>query len=150
MNRLLGCLAIVAAAVLAIACSTSGNPVAPASTSTGSSASGTVAGATAPEPGIEPTSGDAVRGKLHACRSNSSRNPNPACAAAAAEAFRLFDADGDGAITAQELTAGMRSLGRRLTDAEARRLLNAGDRDGNGTLNSQEFLGLVPTLLNLL
>ncbi|XP_062067015.1 calmodulin-like protein 3 [Lepus europaeus] len=44
------------------------------------------------------------------------------------EAFSLFDKDGDGSITTQELGTVMRSLGQNPTEAELQ------DRDGNGTV----------------
>lgn len=50
------------------------------------------------------------------------------------EAFNLFDKDGDGKITSQELGIVMRSLGQRPTEAELRDMVNEVDEDGMDTI----------------
>uniref|UniRef100_A0A8D2B0J4 Calmodulin like 3 n=1 Tax=Sciurus vulgaris TaxID=55149 RepID=A0A8D2B0J4_SCIVU len=59
------------------------------------------------------------------------------------EAFSLFDKDGDGCITTQELGTVMRSLGQNPTEAELQGMVNEIDRDGNGTVDFPEFLGMM-------
>ena len=56
------------------------------------------------------------------------------------EAFALFDKDGDGRITSQELGTVMRSLGQNPTEAELRDMIHEVDCDGNGTVDFDEFL----------
>lgn len=46
------------------------------------------------------------------------------------EAFRLFDKDGDGSITTQELGSVMRSLGQYAMADELRQMLDEIDSDG--------------------
>ncbi|XP_020041769.1 calmodulin-like protein 3 [Castor canadensis] len=59
------------------------------------------------------------------------------------EAFSLFDKDGDGCITTQELGTVMRSLGQNPTEAELQGMVNEIDRDGNGTIDFSEFLSMM-------
>lgn len=59
------------------------------------------------------------------------------------EAFSLFDKDGDGCITTQELGTVMRSLGQNPTEAELQSMVNEIDKDGNGTVDFPEFLGMM-------
>lgn len=47
-------------------------------------------------------------------------------------AFKLFDLDGNGTITAQELRIMMKNLGSDLTDEEVELLIREADYDGNG------------------
>jgi len=49
------------------------------------------------------------------------------------EAFRLFDKDGDGSITQEELGRFMRSLGQFARAQELHDMLQEGDRDGKLT-----------------
>ena len=46
------------------------------------------------------------------------------------EAFSLFDRDGDGTITTEELGAVMRSLGQHPTESELQDMINEVDTDG--------------------
>jgi calmodulin len=59
------------------------------------------------------------------------------------EAFSLFDKDGDGSITTQELGTVMRSLGQNPTEAELQGMVNEIDKDGNGTVDFPEFLTMM-------
>ncbi|XP_075240188.1 calmodulin-alpha-like [Convolutriloba macropyga] len=59
------------------------------------------------------------------------------------EAFSLFDKDGDGTITTQELGTVMRSLGQTPTEQELQDMINEVDADGNGLIDFEEFLEMM-------
>ncbi|KAF9876088.1 calmodulin [Colletotrichum karsti] len=59
------------------------------------------------------------------------------------EVFDLFDKDGTGDITAQELGEVMRSLGLNPSDTELTDMVNEVDADNNGTIDFNEFLNLM-------
>uniref|UniRef100_F1LFW9 Calmodulin-2/3/5 n=1 Tax=Ascaris suum TaxID=6253 RepID=F1LFW9_ASCSU len=59
------------------------------------------------------------------------------------EAFSVFDRDGDGRITVDELGAVMDSLGEHPSESELRRMISEFDEDGNGTIEMDEFLRLM-------
>ncbi|KAL6007280.1 hypothetical protein ACLOJK_032776 [Asimina triloba] len=59
------------------------------------------------------------------------------------EAFCLFDKDGDGCITIDELATVIRSLGQDPTEEELQDMINEVDVDGNGTIEFGEFLNLM-------
>ncbi|XP_031477040.1 calmodulin-like [Nymphaea colorata] len=59
------------------------------------------------------------------------------------EAFSLFDKDGDGRITIQELATVIGSLGQNPTDEELREMIGEVDVNGNGTIEFVEFLNLM-------
>ncbi|XP_039144986.1 calmodulin-like [Dioscorea cayenensis subsp. rotundata] len=59
------------------------------------------------------------------------------------EVFKLFDRDGDGQITAQELGTVMRSLGQNPTEDELKAMIDDVDADLNGTIDFSEFLNLM-------
>lgn len=57
--------------------------------------------------------------------------------------FRLFDRDGDGRISIHELGTVLRLLGESPTQADLEAMIGAGDTDGSGTLDFEEFLQLM-------
>ena len=59
------------------------------------------------------------------------------------EAFALFDQDGDGTITLNELRTVMQSLGQNPTDQELTDMINEVDDDGNNEIDFEEFLSLM-------
>lgn len=58
------------------------------------------------------------------------------------EAFRLFDKDGDGSITQEELGRVMRSLGQFAREEELQQMLHEVDIDGT-SLRAQEVTGIL-------
>ena len=59
------------------------------------------------------------------------------------EAFSLFDKEGDGTITTEELGPVMRSLGQNPTNAELMDMINEVDADGNGIIDFPAFLTMM-------
>ncbi|KAL4637507.1 hypothetical protein ACB092_03G081700 [Castanea dentata] len=59
------------------------------------------------------------------------------------EVFCLFDKDGDGCITIEELAIAIRSLDQNPTEEELKSMINEVDVDGNGTIEFGEFLNLM-------
>ncbi|XP_004503360.1 probable calcium-binding protein CML25 [Cicer arietinum] len=55
------------------------------------------------------------------------------------DAFAVFDMDGNGSITAEELNTVMRSLGEECSLAECRRMIGGVDSDGDGMIDFEEF-----------
>ena len=51
------------------------------------------------------------------------------------EAFRVFDKDGNGFISAAELRHVMTNLGEKLTDEEVEEMIREADLDGDGQVN---------------
>ncbi|KAK5837075.1 hypothetical protein PVK06_012885 [Gossypium arboreum] len=56
------------------------------------------------------------------------------------EMFKSMDTDNSGAITFDELKAGLRRYGSTLKDAEIRALMDAADIDNSGTIDYGEFI----------
>ncbi|XP_059291188.1 calmodulin-2-like [Lycium ferocissimum] len=59
------------------------------------------------------------------------------------EAISLFDKDGDGCITVEELETVIRSLGQNPTEEELCHMISEVDADENGTMEFTEFLNLI-------
>ncbi|MDC0669170.1 EF-hand domain-containing protein [Nannocystis radixulma] len=59
------------------------------------------------------------------------------------ESFRIFDTDGSGTISADELGAVMRSLGQDPTESQLRGLIEEVDTDGSGHIDFGEFTTLM-------
>ncbi|OWF56442.1 Calmodulin-2 [Mizuhopecten yessoensis] len=59
------------------------------------------------------------------------------------EAFRVFDLDGDGFITANELRHAMTSMGEKLTEEEVEEMITDADADGDGRINYIEFVEML-------
>lgn len=54
-------------------------------------------------------------------------------------AFRVFDKDGSGSLSATELRAVLTSMGEKMTDEEVDEMLTEADVDGDGKINYAEF-----------
>ncbi|CAL9137815.1 unnamed protein product [Musa acuminata var. zebrina] len=59
------------------------------------------------------------------------------------EAFCLFDKDGDGCITLEELATVIKSLDQNPSEEELQEMIRNVDLDGNGTIDFGEFLNLM-------
>lgn len=57
--------------------------------------------------------------------------------------FRVFDRDGDGLISEEELRLTMNNLGEPLTDLEVKSMIEEADLDGDGRINFSEFSRLM-------
>lgn len=62
------------------------------------------------------------------------------------EAFRLFDKDGDGCITKEELGSVMRSLGQHARREELEDMLSEVDLDGDGSVSFAEFVEILSNI----
>jgi calmodulin len=60
------------------------------------------------------------------------------------EAFRVFDKDGNGFISAAELRHVMTNLGEKLTDEEVDEMIREADIDGDGQVNYEGELSFFP------
>uniref|UniRef100_A0A0D9VN41 non-specific serine/threonine protein kinase n=1 Tax=Leersia perrieri TaxID=77586 RepID=A0A0D9VN41_9ORYZ len=56
------------------------------------------------------------------------------------EMFKAMDTDASGAITFDELKAGLRKYGSNLRDSDIRHLMDAADVDNSGTIDYHEFI----------
>ncbi|KAE9605292.1 hypothetical protein Lal_00024729 [Lupinus albus] len=55
------------------------------------------------------------------------------------DAFSVFDVDGNGSITTEELHMVMASLGEECSMAECEKMINGVDSNGDGMINFEEF-----------
>lgn len=55
------------------------------------------------------------------------------------QAFRVFDRDRNGYITASEFKYTMNKLGHNITTAEAKQMIKDADSNGDGLINYEEF-----------
>merc|ERR1712217_97942 len=58
-------------------------------------------------------------------------------------AFKVFDRDGNGFISAAELRHVMTNLGEKLTDEEVDEMIREADVDGDGQINYEEFVKMM-------
>ncbi|KAK6633811.1 hypothetical protein RUM43_001402 [Polyplax serrata] len=61
------------------------------------------------------------------------------------EAFRIFDKEGNGFITAAELRHIMMNLGEKLTEEECDEMIREADVMGDGNINYEEFVTMMMT-----
>jgi calmodulin len=59
------------------------------------------------------------------------------------EAFKIFDKDGSGSISAQELRHVMTTLGEKLTEEEADEMIREADTNGDGYIDYVEFVKIM-------
>lgn len=59
------------------------------------------------------------------------------------EAFKFFDKDNSGYITAEELRSVLDSIGEKLSKAEIEEIIRQADVDGDHTINYQEFVRFI-------
>ena len=59
------------------------------------------------------------------------------------EAFKFFDKDNSGYITAEELKSVLDSIGEKLSKAEIEEIIRQADVDGDHTINYQEFVRFI-------
>jgi calmodulin len=64
------------------------------------------------------------------------------------EAFDIFDVDGGGTITAEELGVVMKSLGQKPTRAQLEAMVREIDADGDGAIDFPEFLTMMLRKMN--
>ena len=55
----------------------------------------------------------------------------------------MFDANGDGGITFEELGVVLRSMGQNPSDQELMEMIHELDEDGSGTVDFEEFVTLM-------
>ncbi|KAJ0235402.1 calcium-binding protein CML25 [Hirschfeldia incana] len=55
------------------------------------------------------------------------------------DAFSVYDIDGNGSISAEELHEVLRSLGDECSIAECKKMIGGVDKDGDGTIDFEEF-----------
>jgi calmodulin len=58
-------------------------------------------------------------------------------------AFKVFDKDGSGTISSDELRNVLKSLGENLTDDEVDEMIKLADRNGDGSIDYHEFANIM-------
>ncbi|XP_060080010.1 calmodulin-beta-like [Ylistrum balloti] len=71
------------------------------------------------------------------------RNIEISSALALQDAFNMFDIDGNGSISVEELGLAMRSIGENPSSKEIRQIVECADLDRNGTIEFEEFVVMV-------
>ena len=56
------------------------------------------------------------------------------------QAFKVFDKDGNGFITADELAIVMANLGEKLSPSELKEMMKEADSNGDGKIDYEEFV----------
>ena len=64
------------------------------------------------------------------------------------EAFKVFDKDGNGLISARELKHVMANMGESLSEDEVEAMIKEADIDGDGSINYTEFFVMVSKSLS--
>ena len=59
------------------------------------------------------------------------------------EAFAVFDKDGNGFISPEELKSALLNLGEKMEDHEIGAMIAAADKDGNGQIDYEEFIAMM-------
>ncbi|XP_039067833.1 calmodulin-like protein 8, partial [Hibiscus syriacus] len=62
------------------------------------------------------------------------------------EAFKVFDKDLNGYISACELRNVMMKIGEKLNDEEVEQMIREADLDGDGQVNYDEFVKMMTTI----
>lgn len=62
------------------------------------------------------------------------------------EAFKVFDKDGDGKITIEELKIALHNLGDDMTDEEVHDMVKEIDANGDGHVNYEEFAHMLSSI----
>lgn len=82
---------------------------------------------------------DVMRGHLHHGTADGAPTPEDELR----EAFAVFDKDGNGFISAEELKGALLNLGEKLEDHEIKAMIAAADKDGNGQIDYEEFIAMM-------
>lgn len=59
------------------------------------------------------------------------------------DAFRVFDVNGNGQISAHELRHVATNLGEKLTEEEANEMIRVADSDGDGLIDYKDFISMM-------
>jgi len=63
------------------------------------------------------------------------------------EAFKIFDKDGNGKLSAEELKSVLTSLGEKLSPQECDEIIRLADTDGDGQIAYREFVKFLMSAL---
>ncbi|XP_066279453.1 calmodulin-A-like isoform X2 [Branchiostoma lanceolatum] len=80
------------------------------------------------------------------CASNQERGVL-LCSTEYRDAFNLFDKDGDGLISLEELWTAMRDMGQFTSEEDLRELLHEVDPDGGMTIQFEDFVVILSSIL---